>query len=63
MARLEAVSEQSASPEVRSVYDRVKARFGKLVEPVSVTAAHPEIFNTYIAYEASLRSASRGAPS
>jgi len=59
VARLKAVSEQDASPEVRSVYDRVKARFGKLVEPVSVTAAHPEIFKAFIAYEASLRSASR----
>ena len=43
MARLKAVSEESALPEIRSVYDRGKARFGKLVEPVSVTAAHPEI--------------------
>jgi AhpD family alkylhydroperoxidase len=59
VARLKSVSEESASPKVRSVYERVKARFGKLVEPVSVTAAHPEIFNAYIAYEGSLRSASR----
>jgi AhpD family alkylhydroperoxidase len=59
VARLKAVSEQDASPEVRSVYDRVKAKLGKLVEPVSVTAAHPEIFKAYISYESSLGSASR----
>jgi len=59
VARLKAVSEQNASPEVRSVYDRVKARFGNLVEPVSVTAAHPEIFKAYISYESSLRFATQ----
>ena len=59
MARLTGVSEENASAEVRSVYDRVKARFGKLVEPVPVTAAHPEIFKAYISYESSLRSASQ----
>ncbi|HLW53776.1 MAG TPA: carboxymuconolactone decarboxylase family protein [Candidatus Angelobacter sp.] len=59
MARLKALSEENASSEVRAVYDRVKARFGMLVEPVSVTAAHPEIFDAFIAYEVSLRSATR----
>jgi hypothetical protein len=59
VARLKAVSEQDASPEVRSVYDRVKARFGKLWNPSLSPLSHPEIFKAFIAYEASLRSASR----
>lgn len=59
MARLNSVSDQSASPDVRAVYDRVKNRFGKLLEPVTIAAIHPDIFKAYIAYEASFRSASR----
>ena len=59
MARLNPVPDQSASPEIRAVYDRVKTRFGKLVEPVTIAAIHPDIFKAYIAYEASFGSASR----
>ena len=59
MAGLNPVSGQSASPDVRAVYDRVKNRFGKLLEPVTIAAIHPDIFKAYIAYEASFRSASR----
>lgn len=59
MARLNPVSDQSASPDVRAVYDRVKNRFGKLLEPVTIAAINPDIFKAYIAYEASFRSASR----
>lgn len=58
MARLNPVSDQSASPDVRAVYDRVKNRFGKQVEPITIAAIHPDIFKAYIAYEASFCSAS-----
>lgn len=59
MARLNPVSDQSASDDVRAVYDRVKTRFGKLLEPVTIAAIHPDIFKAYIAYEASFGSALR----
>lgn len=62
MARLNTVSDQSASDDVRAVYDRVKTRFGKLLEPVTIAAIHPDIFKAYkayIAYEASFGSALR----
>ena len=44
MARLTAILEQSAYPEVRAVYDRVKTGFGKLLKSFSVDAIHPAIF-------------------
>jgi AhpD family alkylhydroperoxidase len=59
MPRIEGVSEQSASQDVRVVYERVKSKFGKLLEPVSITAHHPEIFKAYTSYEASFGAASR----
>ncbi len=59
MARIAGLSEQSAPPEVRAVYERVKTNFGTVLEPVSVAANHPEVFNAYINYEVSFRAASR----
>ena len=43
MARLSTVSEESVSQDVRVVCDRVKTKFGKLLEPVSIAAHNPEI--------------------
>lgn len=59
MARIAALPEQSASPEIRTVYDRVKMRFGKLVEPITVAANHEEIFKAYTSYERWLGTACR----
>lgn len=59
MACLSGLSEQDAPPEVRTVYERVKTNFGTVLEPVSITANHPEIFKAYINYEVSFRAASR----
>jgi hypothetical protein len=39
-------------PEIKAVYERVKAKFGKRLEPVSVSANHPEIFKAYTSTKA-----------
>jgi AhpD family alkylhydroperoxidase len=62
MARIAALPEQSASPEIRAVYDRVKMKFGKLLEPLTVAANHPEIFKAYTSYERWLGTACRVNP-
>jgi AhpD family alkylhydroperoxidase len=59
MARLSTVSEESVSQDVRTVYDRVKTKFGTLLEPASVVAHHPEIFKAHMSYEGAFRVASR----
>lgn len=59
MARIAGISEQSAAPEIRAVYERVKMKYGRLLEPVSIAANHPEIFNAYMDYERSFQTASR----
>jgi AhpD family alkylhydroperoxidase len=59
MARLPGVSAESVSPNVRVVYDRVKQRFGDVLEPVSIAAQNPEVFLAYTSYEAAFREASR----
>lgn len=59
MARLSTVSEESVSQDVRVVYDRIKTKYGALLEPVSVVAHNPEIFRAYMSYEGAFRVASR----
>jgi AhpD family alkylhydroperoxidase len=51
MARIAGLPEQSTSPEIQAVYDRVKTKYGSLLEPLTVAANHPEIFNAYTSYE------------
>jgi AhpD family alkylhydroperoxidase len=62
MARIAGVSEQDASPEILAVYKRVKVRFGKLLEPITIAANHPEIFKAYTSYEGCFGAASRVDP-
>lgn len=59
MARIAGIPEQSAPPEVRTVYERIKRKYGRLLEPVSIAANHPEIFKAYMDYERSFQTASR----
>lgn len=41
MAHLSGVSEESVSQDVRDVYERVKKKYGTLLEPVSIAAHNP----------------------
>lgn len=59
MARMSGLSEESAPPEVRAFYERVKTNFGTVLEPVSIAANHPEVFKAYVSFEVSFRAASR----
>lgn len=59
MAHLSGVSEESVSQDVRDVYERVKKKYGTLLEPVSIAAHNPDIFRAYMSYEGAFRAASR----
>ena len=59
MARLSTVSEENVSRDVRVVYDRIKTKYGTLLEPVTIAAHNPEIFKAYMSYESAFRVASR----
>jgi AhpD family alkylhydroperoxidase len=62
MARIAGLQEQSVSPEIQAVYDRVQTKYGKLLEPLTVTANHPEVFKAYTSYEGWFGTACRVDP-
>jgi len=62
MARIAGLPRESVSPEIQAVYDRVHTKYGKLLEPLTVTANHPEVFKAYTSYERSLGTACRVDP-
>ena len=51
MARLPGVAPADAPEEVARVYDAATARFGKLLDPLVVTAHNLEIFRAMMAFE------------
>ena len=51
MARIEGVSDKRAGLLVRFAYWFSRRRFGKVAEPLSVTAHHPWIFRAYSSFE------------
>jgi AhpD family alkylhydroperoxidase len=51
MARIAILPEHRVSAETQAVYDRVQSKYGKMLEPIAVTANHPEIFKAYSSYE------------
>ena len=59
MARIQGLAEETAPPEIRAIYERVKAKYGTSLEPVTIAANHPEIFRAYISYETAFAGASR----
>jgi AhpD family alkylhydroperoxidase len=52
MARLPGIAPADAPEEVVRVYDAATARFGKLLDPLVVTAHNLEIFRAMMAFEA-----------
>jgi hypothetical protein len=54
MARIGGVPESKASPLVKFTHWFSRRRFGKVPEPLAVTAHHPWIFRGYSAYEFAL---------
>jgi 4-carboxymuconolactone decarboxylase len=51
MARLPGVSAADAPAEVARVYEAATMRFGKLVEPLTISAHNLDIFRAYVAFE------------
>ena len=51
MARIAGVPEKRAGLLVRFAYSFSRRRFGKVAEPLTVTAHHRRIFQAYGAYE------------
>lgn len=59
MARIEGVSPGRAGLMVRLAYWFSRRMFGKVAEPLAITARHPWIFRAYGSYEYGLSRARR----
>jgi AhpD family alkylhydroperoxidase len=51
MARLPGIPRGDAPEDIARVYDAATARFGKLLDPLVVTAHNPEVFRAYVGFE------------
>ena len=51
MGRLPGVAPADAPEEITRVYDAATARFGKLLDPLVVTAHNLEVFRAYVGFE------------
>ncbi len=51
MPRLQPPREADLASRTRALCDAVVARFGALLEPVAVTAHHPEVLEAYLGFE------------
>jgi len=52
MSRIDGVPEKTALPDVKSVYDRMRDKFGLVPLPLTVTARHAALFRAYTSFEA-----------
>jgi AhpD family alkylhydroperoxidase len=59
MTRIAPLPKESATPEIRAVYDQVVKQYGRLLDPATVAANHLEIFKAYTKYEAWFAAAHR----
>ena len=57
MARLPGVARSDAPEDIARVYDGATARFGKLLDPLVVTAHNPDVFRAYVGFEAAFAQA------
>ena len=57
MARLPGVARGDAPEDIARVYDGATARFGKLLDPLVVTAHNPEVFRAYVGFETGMAQA------
>jgi hypothetical protein len=57
MTRIAGLALESASPEIRAVFDATMQRFGILLTPISVAAHSPEVLRAYISYEVAIERA------
>ena len=59
MTRLQAPPIETLSDHTRDVFRAVEARFGRLLDPVAVTALHPEVLDATMAFEVQFERARR----
>lgn len=59
MARIAGVSREDAADEIRMAYEGAARKFGRLPEPLTITAHHPAVFGAYMGYERGLGRADR----
>src|SRR6185369_9700045 len=57
MARLPGIARGDAPEDIARVYDGATARFGKLLDPLVVTAHNPDVFRAYVGFEAAFAQA------
>jgi len=57
MARIAPLPFSEARPETQRVYERLQQKYGRLLDPVAVTAHSVPIFDGYIPFEAGLQRA------
>ena len=57
MARLPGVAPADAPEDVARVYDAATAHFGKLLDPLVVTAHNPDVFRAYVGFESAFAQA------
>jgi AhpD family alkylhydroperoxidase len=62
MARLPGVARADAPEEVARVYDAATAHFGKLLDPLVVTAHNLEVFRAYVGFESAIAQARSVSP-
>jgi AhpD family alkylhydroperoxidase len=51
MTRLQPPDPGRLGERTRAIYDAVKSRYGAVLEPIAVTALHPEVLEAYFGFE------------
>jgi AhpD family alkylhydroperoxidase len=59
MARLQPPRLEDVGDRARAIFDAVKSRYGAVLEPVAVTALHPEVLEAYFGFEVAFARARR----
>ena len=57
MQRLPGIARAEAPAEIARVYDAATAHYGKLLDPLVVTAHNPEVFHAYVGFETAIAQA------
>ena len=57
MQRLPGIARADAPEEIARVYDAATAHYGKLLDPLVVTAHNPEVFRAYVGFETGMAQA------
>ena len=59
MTRLQPPRPEAVADRTRAIFDAVKSRYGAVLEPIAVTALHPEVLEAYFGFEVAFARARR----